>query len=451
MYVRYLFFGLLFVISFFCSEAYSKEADGQEQRHLGNEFKTFHPPQELSGSIGHSPKIEEPTGAITLNQALSHGLMQSPELIMFSWEVRSAEARILQAGLLPNPEISTEVENFGGTRELKGFDGSENTIQINQLIELGGKRSKRKKLAELDKDLSGWDFEAKRLDVFTDITKAFWEVLAAQERLSITRDLVQLSEQFHTTVVERVKAGKVAPLEEIQSKVTLTTIRIELEQAKREMETARKRLAATWGSSSPAFEKVIGEFDAVEPIPQQEQMNKLISRNPDIARWDTELAKNRAAINLKDANAIPDVTLGAGPRYFNETNNTAFVMGISVPIPLFNRNQGERLEARYNLSKAEEQRKTAQIKVFTDLAQAYQELSSAYLSAAALKENALPGAQSVFNAAQEGYQEGKFSYLQVLDAQRTFFEIKRQYVTALADYHKAKANIERLIGDHIKS
>ena len=217
------------------------------------------------------------------------------------------------------------------------------------------------------------------------------------------------------------------------------------------METARKRLAATWGSSSPAFERVVGEFDAVEPIPQQEQINKLVSQNPDIARWDTEIAKGRADIKLKDANAIPDVTIGAGPRYFNETNNNAFVMGISVPIPLFNRNQGERLEARYNLSKAEEQRKAAQIKVLMDLAQAYQELSSAYLSAAALKETALPGAQSAFNAAQEGYREGKFSYLQVIDAQRTLFEIKRQYVTALADYHKAKATIERLIGDHIKS
>jgi len=109
------------------------------------------------------------------------------------------------------------------------------------------------------------------------------------------------------------------------------------------------------------------------------------------------------------------------------------------------------LEARYNLSKAEEQRKATQIKVLMDLAQAYQELSSAYLSATALKENALPGAQSAFNAAQEGYREGKFSYLQVIDAQRTFFEIKRQYVTALADYHKSKATIERLIGDYVKS
>ena len=234
-------------------------------------------------------------------------------------------------------------------------------------------------------------------------------------------------------------------------KSALTTMRIEMAQTEREMETARKRLAATWGSLSPAFEKVSGEFDTLAPIPEQEQIQSLISQNPDIARWETEIAKARAAIKLNDANAIPDVTLGAGPRYFNETNDNALVMGISMPIPLFNRNQGERLEARHNLSKAEEQRKAAHIKVLMDLAQAYQELSSAYLSAAALKENALPGAQSAFDAAQEGYREGKFSYLQVIDAQRTFFEIKRQYVTALADYHKAKANIERLIGDYIKS
>ena len=217
----------------------------QSKATLGNDYKTFQPSFQASGT---ALQPVNPSGVLTLQQALALGLMQNPELASFSWETRTAEARTLQAGLLPNPEISAEVENFGGPRELKGFNGSENTLQISQLFELGGKRSKRKNLAELEKDLSEWDFEAKRLDVFTDITKAFWDVLAAQERLSITRDLLQLSEQVYTTVVERVKAGKVAPLEELQAKVSLTTMRIELEQTKRELETARKRLAATWGS-----------------------------------------------------------------------------------------------------------------------------------------------------------------------------------------------------------
>ena len=105
MCLRYLSLGLLFVISFLCSEAYSEEAGWQEQRHLGNEFKTFQPPQQQSASTGQAPKVEEPTGAITLQQALSLGLMQNPELITFSWEVRSAEARTLQADFYPTPRF----------------------------------------------------------------------------------------------------------------------------------------------------------------------------------------------------------------------------------------------------------------------------------------------------------------------------------------------------------
>jgi outer membrane protein TolC len=121
-------------------------SDGHSEATLGKDYKTF---QSSSQPSGNAPPPINPSGVITLQQALSLGLMQNPELASFSWEMRSAEARTLQAGLLPNPEISAEVENIGGARELKGFNGAENTIQINQLFELGGKRSKRKKLAEI--------------------------------------------------------------------------------------------------------------------------------------------------------------------------------------------------------------------------------------------------------------------------------------------------------------
>jgi len=109
------------------------------------------------------------------------------------------------------------------------------------------------------------------------------------------------------------------------------------------------------------------------------------------------------------------------------------------------------LEAQYNLIKAEEQRRAAEVKILTALGEAYQKVSSAFLSAQSLKDIVLPGANTAFNATQEGYREGKFSYLVVLDAQRALFEIKRQYLNALAEYHKAKANIERLIADRLQS
>jgi cobalt-zinc-cadmium efflux system outer membrane protein len=449
MYLKYLFvFGFTLLVGTIGCAWHTKDDVWQVQLPLGREYKAFHPPSKAS-DISSVQKLENPTGAVTLQQALALGLLQNPELKSFFWEVRSAEARALQAGLLPNPEIETSVENFEGEKEQKEFRSAETTVQISQLIELGGKRSKRKHLSNLEKNLAGWDYESKRLDVFTEITKAYWDVFAAQERLTITSELAWLSEETYNTVVERVKAGKVPPVEEIQAKVSLTTAKIEFEQTKRELETARRKLAATWGSTLTTFEKVSGVIDTAAPIPPQEQLENLIVQNPDVARWAAEVEKNRANVKLKDTSAIPDITIGAGPRYFNETDNTAFVMALSMPIPIFNRNQGEKLEARYSLAKAEEEQKASLVRARTELGQAYQELSSAFLSASSLKDTALPGADIAFNASLEGYREGKFNYLVVLDSQRTLFEVKRQYVNALTDYHKARANIERLIAQNL--
>ncbi|MFZ2632745.1 MAG: TolC family protein [Desulfosalsimonadaceae bacterium] len=391
-----------------------------------------------------NPAIENPTGPLSLNKALSLGLLQNPELSAFSWEIRSAEARAIQAGLFPNPELETSVENFGGENDQSGFKGAETTVQINQLIELGGKRLKRKQLADLETELAAWDFESKRLDVFADISGAFWDVFAAQESLSITRELSKLSEATYATVVERVKAGKVPPVEALQANVSLTTARIELEQARYTLEAARKRLAATWGSADPIFETVTGQMDLISPVPELAELEKGIVKNPDVARWTTEIENKSAAVTLTDAEAIPDVTIGAGPRYSGETDDTAFVMALSVPIPLFNRNQGAKQEARHGLSRAKETQRAEILKARSNLGQAYQELSAAFSSASALRESAMPAAETAFKSTLEGYREGKFSYPFVLEAQRTLFEVRQQHLLALGEYHKAQTAIERL-------
>ncbi|MEI6126093.1 MAG: TolC family protein [Pseudomonadota bacterium] len=448
---KHLFIGglLLFLGNTGCALHTSNDAL-QLQAPLGREHKTFKPPNNTTDIPSSLQKSENPSGDLTLPQALSLGLLQSPALKAFSWEIRSAEARALQAGLLPNPQIETSLENFKGDKEQKGFRSAETTFQISQLLELGGKRSKRSHLADVEKNLAEWEYESMRLDVFTEITNAFWDVFAAQERLTIATELSRLSEETYLTVVERVKAGKVPSVEEIQAKVSLTTTKIAFEKTKRELETFRKKLAATWGNTSPAFEKAAGVIDTIAPIPSPEKLDGLICQNPDVARWDAEVEKALAGVKLKDAGAIPDVTIGAGPRYFNETDNTAFVMSLSMPIPVFNRNQGEKREARYALAKAEEEQRAALLKAQTELGQAYQELSSAFMSASSLKDTALPAADSAFTASLEGYREGKFNYLIVLDSQRTLFEVKEQYIRSLAEYHKARANIERLIAQNLQ-
>jgi len=398
-------------------------------RSLGSDIEAFKAPEEPSPASAPADP-EEPTGAIDIRSALAQALMNSPELAAFSWEIRAREAATAQAGLFPNPEVGVEMENFGGSGEFKGLEGTETTFRLSQLFELGGKRSGRARVAALGQNLAGWDYETKRLEVVSGVTKAFVDVLAAQERLALTEELVQLADEVFNVVRERVRYGKVSPVEEAKASVVSATGRIELGIAERDLEAARKRLAATWGSLYPAFERADGRLDIIDTIPPARQVAGRISQNPDLVRWTAEIEQREAAVDLEEAERIPDLTLSGGVKHFRELDVHAFVVDLSIPLPLFDRNQGE-------------------VRVRTALAEAYLALSAAHAQAVALRDDVLPAAKTAFDAASEGYRLGKFNYLDVLDAQRTFFRARRQYIETLAAYHKAVVDVEQLIGERL--
>ena len=446
-----IFFVILLAVVFIGCSAHNVERVWPEPSPLGKDISTYRPPYKTSNDAVVSPQFEEPTGVISLRQALSLALMHNPELAAFSLEVRTGEARILQASLSPNPELDAEVENFGGSGERSRFYSAEAKIILSQLIELGRKRSKRTKVASLERDVTGWDYESKRLDVLTEVTVAFVDLLAMQESLALTEDLVQLSENVLYTVSARVEAGKDSPVEETKSKVALSIIRIEQERVRRGLEAARKRLAATWGSTTTQFENVSGELEAISPIPPFEDVIDHIHKNPDLARWSSELEQRQAALDMAKADRFPDITFGGGVKYLGEANDTTYIMNLSIPLPLLERNQGGVLEASYRLTKAQEERSAAEVRIVTTMHESYQRLSTDFFEAMTLKNDVMSGAQSAFDAVREGYREGKFGYLDLLDAQRSLFDAKGQYIEALAGYHKAVATIERLIGDSLSS
>ena len=156
-------------------------------------------------------------GDLNLHQALLMALQHNPELASSSWEVKAREAEAIQAGLRPNPDLDVEVEGFAGNGEFSDFDAAETTLMFSQLVELGRKREKRQASAILRKDLSGWDYEAKRLDVITETSKAFYTVLAAQDRLAQAEELGRLARQSHQVVSQRVASGKVSPLDQARA------------------------------------------------------------------------------------------------------------------------------------------------------------------------------------------------------------------------------------------
>jgi cobalt-zinc-cadmium efflux system outer membrane protein len=388
---------------------------------------------------------------MTLRRAVALALMKNPELAGASWEVRAGEARTLQAGLPANPEIGVEVENFGGSSALKDFDLAETTIALSQLIELGGKRYKRERVAALERDLAGWDYEARRLDVLTEVAKNFVDVLGAQQQVAYTEELVRLAETTHRTVGERVEAGKVSPLEVAKASVSLSDTKIEAERARSNLAAAKNKLAAMWGDTTAAFERAEGDLEQVTPVPSAEHLGELVANNPDIARWVKETEQRTAALEHQKAKRIPDITISGGVRHFSETDDNAFVAALSIPIPIFDSNQGAIREAKYKLAKAKEETRAAVARAGASLAESHKSLAFSHEQSMILRNEVLPAAEQAFAGASEGYREGKFAFLDFLDAQRTLFEARRRYLESLMDYHRAKADVERSIGQSLES
>ena len=330
---------------------------------------------------------------------------------------------------------------------LVGFGAAEVTFGLSQLVELGGDRRKRQRVAVHESDLVGWDYETVRLDVLTETAQAFVAVLAAQERVNLSATLRERTEQFYETVLARVDAGKVSALEEQRARVVLASARLDYTSAIRELMRSRSRLSSTWGSiEEPSFRSVHGALYAAKAVPPLGELSDFIERNPDVARWRDEMAFRRADVALEKATRIPDPILGIGSRRLRDLGANALTAGISIPLPLFNHNQGAVKEAEHRIKAAEEAQRAATLLAHHMLTDAYQRLSMAYEEVVALRNEVLPAASESFAAMQEGYREGKFDLLMVLDTQRTFFEATNQYIDALETYHVTRAEVERLIG-----
>ena len=430
-----------------------------ERRPLGAEFEVYKPSDGDTAALFEAAPgkskvdLSEPTGELNLRRALSLALAKSPELASFAWGVREAEAEQLQASLPPNPELETEFENFGGSREFRGTRSLETTIALSQLIELGGKRAKRIKLAQADSRLAGWQYETKRLSVLTDVTRRFISALALQKKLELAEEDLKLVSAGLDAVTKQMAAGKATLAEKTKASVEVATGKIRVARIRRALMSAGSELAAAWGSTRPQFTRLLGDLGDITAIPPADKLTAHLSRNPELASWTAELQKRQAVLDLARANAIPDVTAGIGYRHTRETeeNDHALVAGISIPLPLFDRNQGKIRKARYSLLRAKAQRRAAEVKLHTEFEKAYQTLASAHSEAVALRDEVLPAARSSHEASGKSFAGGKAGYMDVLDAQRTLVKVREQYIESLEAYHSSVTSVEGIIAQPLKS
>lgn len=381
---------------------------------------------------------------ITLHEALARAVKLSPELATFSYDLRAADALVLQAGLKPNPELAGSVENPTGSGRFKNGDELEQTLQLSRLLELGGKRPARVAEARAERVLIEWEYEAKRVDVLKDTTLAFVGVLAAQRSQELAKETVSLLEKAVSAADERVKAARAATVDSVRANVALRSASIEADHAEHDLNIARSNLAAMWGAKVADFGQVRGDLDAQRVDPDLSALKAKLGRNPELARWQSVREAREAALATQRTSAVPNVTFYAGPRVTGVWHDVTGVVGFSIPLPWGNKNQGNIAAAQAKLDKTGEEKRAAESRAFSALNTAYQELIRAGHEATLLKTKLIPEAQQAVDQLTSSYETGRGTQLDVLDARRILIGARQQHLAALTEYHKALAVIEGL-------
>ena len=391
-------------------------------------------------------ELVEPQGLLSQAEALSLALLHNPTLQDFAWEIRISDVKTLRAGLLPNPELGLEGENFLGSGQRRDFDQTETTLSISQLFELGGKRAKREALATSERDLTLWDYETRRFDIIYQVANRYLQVLANQERLKLAIESTAVAEEIYKTVVARVKAGKVSPLEQSKSRVELAKARLNKARVVRELSSNKQNLAAVWGSIQPLFEQVNGDLYARQAVPEFSDLLSRLNNNPDLARWSVEIERYQRAITLAKARKTPNITFMAGGRHFSDNDDFAAVAGISAPLFIFDNKQTGVDEAQMVLAQARQKQQAAKVAIQSSLIENYQQLEMSLTEITAFRNEVLPSAKAAFKAAKVAYRLGEIGSLDLLDAQRTLFQSNSDKLEAWVNFQLNIAKIERLIG-----
>lgn len=376
---------------------------------------------------------------LSLSESLDMALKANPDIAVAIREREATDGIKVQAATRPNPYVSTSIQDTrNATRQT--------TLQLNQEIELGGKRAARIEAADAFYSRSDAELATKKAEIHANVVAAFYEVLVAQERVALAKSSVEIGELALDAASKRVKAGKSSPVEQTKSSVAAATAKIELVQATTQLSNSRKRLSALWADNTPSFDRVTGDVTNIPAVSTLENLAPLIDSAPTIKLAKFEISAREAITEIERSKAIPNITISLGMVDNREIGLNQALLGLSIPIPVFDRNQGNVQEAISRKYKAEDELIALRNKIQTNLTTQYERLSAARQASLSLQNDILPNAQSAFDAANRGFSLGKFNFLDVLDAQRTLYQAKSQYINALLEAHQAIAEIERTLG-----
>ncbi|WP_420136770.1 TolC family protein [Sphingomonas sp.] len=381
-----------------------------------------------------------PGSVLTLSEALERAGAVSPAREAAAAGIQAAAAQRRIAGLRPNPSLIAESENIAGSGLYRGLRSSETTVSLALPVERGGKRTARLAVADAETQRAALDAAVAQADLRLRVTQAYNEAAATRPRAAIAREQVTIAtEGLHAAQV-RVKAGRASPLEAQRADVARIAAEGAAERAERNAALALQALGRLTGAPMGGidldwFDRIAGP-GPLRPIAPAGTLAAAASQ--------TDVRAAAAQIRLAQSQRVPDLTLTAGARRLEQTNDMAAVVGISIPLPLSNSGRASVDLASARRRQAEAQRRAILVDAAQAIASAQVEADNAAGNARTLAGPALAAAREAARIARIGYREGKFGQLDLLDAERTLADTRRAAIDALAAFHDAQARLDRL-------
>lgn len=389
----------------------------------------------LSGQLAYA--VEN----ITLDEATALALRANPDIavVLRGREIESAQ--VLQAASRPNPTLSGQVEDLRSQNRIA-------TIAISQQLETAGKRDKRMAVADANLAIADAEIGIAQAETSAKAYAVFYQVLAAQQAQTLAHELLQIATQSKETTSKRVLAGKVSPVEETKAKVAEAGLKIDLANANQQLATAKQRLASLWAKGNSQTDYIaVGELEKLSSIPTLSDLMAQLPDSPRLKKASLAIMQKQTLSAIEQSKKTPDVTVSLGARRNEELGGiTQAVIGLSIPIPVFDNNQGNLQGARAREFQSIDEKAALQNQLQTELAGAYARRQLQVEAGSMYQQDILQGAQSAYEAARKGFEFGKFSFLEVLDAQRTLFQAKTQFIQTLALARQAEADIQSILG-----
>ena len=394
------------------------------------------PPAPLQAPVV-APRTGPLPANLTLGQALEEAAARSPAVVAAEAEVRAAEARLRQAGYRNNPELSLEVENVAGTGELRGVNRMETTLAVNQRLDLGGRRSARIEAARASLAAQRLRLAISRADLAQSVREQFARAIAARERLAQAEDNLAWARELARVAGLLVEAGREPPLRAMRARSALAQAEAAGEAAAADELAARSSLAALFGPGTPVTSVTGSALDLTpRPIAAEASLEVKLA--------EAERIVAQSEVRQQQAERRLDPAVGVGVRHIRETGDVGLVGGISMPLRIFDRNQGNIAAAQQAVAAAEARRANVLAGITARARNAIAGVEATQRRVAALEKAAIPEAGEALRLAQRSYEEGRATLLELLDARNAYTAAQTQLTEARLALALATAELGRI-------